>query len=335
MKHFRLKLILLAFGIIASSASAAFLFTEKAYSFAILVCLLLVCLIIGLAISVRKLIHIMQSFVTGLEMSDNSMRYDFGKDDPELREMAEAMNRIASTYKSNSQELETRKIYYDRILKVMTHEMRNAITPIISLTTDMQHKPGKYHDEYLSETVSVIKDQSLEIKRFLDSYHELTHLPSPQKELTKATDFIAGVRTGISGIVSGLDINEIVQFVVSPTATLFIDRGMMLQVMRNMIKNALESVAKTENPKIIVTTTMSGDSVLITIEDNGPGISPYVMQNLYQPFITSKPHGTGIGLFISRQIVRLHGGELLIRNHPDKGVTVQISVNRDCPDSNK
>ena len=69
--------------------------------------------------------------------------------------------------------------------------MRNAITPIITLTTDIQDKPEKYHDDNLVETVALIKGQSLDIKRFLDSYHELTHLPSPHREITKATDFIS------------------------------------------------------------------------------------------------------------------------------------------------
>lgn len=268
----------------------------------------------------------MQSFASGLEMNDNSMRFDFGDSDMELKEMGQTMNRIASIYKNNRSELETRKIYYDRILKVMTHEMRNGITPVIALTSDIQNKPNKYHGENLVETISVIREQSMEIKRFLDSYHELTHIPEPKKETVTATEFMDSVRKGISGIVPGMDIGNIVQFVVSPNATLFIDKGMMLQVMRNMIKNALESVAKVENPSVVVTITISGSSALVTIEDNGPGIPQHIMQNLYQPFITSKQNGTGIGLFISRQIVRLHGGELLIRNHPAKGVAVQITI---------
>ena len=313
-------------GIILAAALASVLFWEREYPYAILACVLLLCLVIGYWSLLRKLIYIMRSFVTGLEMNDNSMRYDLGKDDPDLKEISEAMNRIAIIYKSNLQELETRKIYYDRILKVMTHEMRNAITPIISLTTDIQNKPEKYQGENLRETIDVIKDQSLEIKQFLDAYHKLTHLPTPEKESLRATEFIYSVRTGISGIVPNLDIDETVSFVVAPNATLFIDRGMMLQVMRNLIKNALESVATMGYPAICVTATMSNHSTLITIEDNGPGIPKQVMQNLFQPFITSKPHGTGIGLFISRQMVRLHGGELLIRSHPGKGVRVQISL---------
>ena len=332
MKHVRIKIILLLAGIIGASALASLLFWEKEFPYAIVACIFLVSLILGLGGLYRKLIHTMQSFVTGLEMNDNSMRYDFGKDDPELREMADAMNRIAAIYKSNRQELETRKIYYDRILKVMTHEMRNAITPIISLATDMQNKPGKYTGDNLSDTIAVIKDQGEEIKRFLDSYQKLTHLPTPEREEMTATEFAETVRKGIEGLVPRIDIDKTVTFVVAPNAKVLADRGMMLQVMRNMIKNALESVAKVNEPKIIVTMTMADDATLITIEDNGPGISPYVMQNLFQPFITSKPHGTGIGLFISRQMVRLHGGELLIRNHPGKGVMVQISINKEMPD---
>ena len=301
---------------------------REEYPFAILCLMFLLCLAGGLWFLIKRLIHTMQSFVAGLEMNDNSMRFNFGKDDPELREMAQAMNRIAVIYRNSRREHETRKIYYDRILKVMTHEMRNAITPVISLASDIQSKPDKYKGENLIETVSVIKEQSMEIKRFLDSYHELTHLPNPEKETVPALEFMDSVRAGISGIVPDIDIDNTVQFVVSPNAMLFIDKGMMLQVMRNMIKNALESVVGTEMPSVVVTTSISGESTLITIEDNGKGISQSVLPNLFQPFTTSKPNGTGIGLFISRQIVRLHGGDLIIRNHPGKGVQVQISIIR-------
>lgn len=268
----------------------------------------------------------MQSFVVGLEMSDSTMRYEVGKDDSELREMADAMNRISNMYQTSKRELETRKLYYDRILKIMTHEMRNAITPIISLTSDIENKPKKYSGEYLGDTISIIRSQSMEIKRFLDSYYELTHIPIPKKELISMPEFIEKVKAGLTGLVDNPFVENNISFTIAPDASLLIDQGMMTQVVRNMIKNAFEAVEDSIKPSVTVSATNSGDVTLITINDNGPGIPPDIMTNLFQPFTTSKQNGTGIGLFISRQIVRLHEGELIVRNQPGKGVQIQITL---------
>ncbi len=268
----------------------------------------------------------MQSFASGLEMTDNSMRFDFGRDDAELRETSDTMNRIITIYRTGRLELETRKLYYDRILKIMTHEMRNAISPVISLATDIQKKPEKYKEGNLTETILLIKEQSMEIKRFLDSYYELTHLPTPEKTLISANDFIETIKTGICGLVADIDTEQVVSFVVATNAFLWIDKGMISQAIRNMVKNALEATRYVSNPKITLSLTTSGDHSLITITDNGPGIPPSIMQNLFQPFTSSKQGGSGIGMFISRQIVRLHGGELSARNYPDKGVQIELSL---------
>lgn len=326
MRRFRLNLIILIIGISISAAGTALLFYTGRIPFAIISCLLLLVLCGILWILIKKLIHIMQSFASGLEMTDNSMRFDFGRDDAELRETSDTMNRIITIYRTGRLELETRKLYYDRILKIMTHEMRNAISPVISLATDIQKKPEKYKEGNLTETILLIKEQSMEIKRFLDSYYELTHLPTPEKTLISANDFIETIKTGICGLVADIDTEQVVSFVVATNAFLWIDKGMISQAIRNMVKNALEATRYVSNPKITLSLTTSGDHSLITITDNGPGIPPSIMQNLFQPFTSSKQGGSGIGMFISRQIVRLHGGELSARNYPDKGVQIELSL---------
>lgn len=326
MKHFRLSCFLLTAGIIAAASVGSILFYLRDIPSAILAVIVLLCMVIWLWVVIRRLIHTMQSFVSGLEMADNSMRFNIGIDDPELHEMSEAMNRLTAIFRNSRHELETRKLYYDRILKIMTHEMRNAITPIISLASDIQSKPEKYKGDNLFETIAVIKDQSIEMKRFLDSYFELTHIPAPEKILVSVTEFMEGVQSGIGSFSENPYTERTVTFIVSPTARLWIDKGLMTQVMRNLIKNAIEATSSVDKPKIEVSATTLDDVSLITVTDNGKGIPDNILPNLFQPFTSSKRNGSGIGLFVSRQIVRLHGGDLIVRNHPGKGVQVQITL---------
>lgn len=129
---------------------------------------------------VDKVISMITRFVTGLEMNDSMMLFE--QSGGRLGKMTRLMNRITEIYRSNNMELETRKLYYDRILRVMTHEMRNAITPVIALTEDMLEHGERYDRESREEALSVILSQSSGIKSFLDSYYTLTHLPEPKNE---------------------------------------------------------------------------------------------------------------------------------------------------------
>ena len=87
---------------------------------------------------VMRLANLMKVYVAGLEVNDHTMCVDIGGEGSELRGMSDSMNRLTEIYRSSNMELETRKLYYDRILRVMTHEMRNSITPVIALAQDMK-----------------------------------------------------------------------------------------------------------------------------------------------------------------------------------------------------
>ena len=107
---------------------------------------------------------------------------------------------------------------------------------------------------------------------------------------------------------------------------LSIDPALMNQVMLNLLRNALDAVASTPNPRVEVVISVSDTHPYLTVSDNGEGIPEKVMDNLFQPFYTSKPGGSGVGLSICRQIVRRHGGELTIRSRVGKGTDAVITL---------
>lgn len=328
MKHFRRNIVLLTVSIVVLTAVSTILFSNGLWAQGVLAAIVLGVAAAGLAVLVRKLIRVMSTFVRALEMKDSSMRFDVGQDDRELRAMSESINRISELYMSNSQELETKKLYYDRILRIMTHEMRNSITPVISLSTDMlDHKDRYMADENYAEAVGVIREQSMGIKRFLDSYYELTHLPKPEKENVMASEFFDNIAKifRFEAKERGMD-PEILNMSVPADMILNIDKSLMHQVFVNIIRNALDAVSGRSDAKVDILVSISEGVPYMTIEDNGPGLPAKVEEDIFQPFMTTKPGGSGIGLFLSRQIVRLHGGELRISNLSKGGVRVSIML---------
>lgn len=326
MRHFRLNIMLLLVAVVVATAVAAMLLVKGMWAQGVLIMLLTVAALFGIWHLQTRLIRTMSGFVSSLELNDTTMRIDTGGDG-ELRRMSDAMNRISELYRRNLQELETRKLYYDRILRIMTHEMRNGITPLVAMTADMMEHPESYPRETIKEIARLMNGQVEGIRRFLDSYYTLTHLPEPEITTVKARDYFRNLRLMAEAELQnrGLAINT-VQYVVPEDMMLSIDPALMNQVMLNLLRNALDAVATIPNPRVEVVMSVSDTHPYLTVSDNGEGISEKVMENLFQPFYTTKEGGSGVGLSICRQIVRRHGGELTIRSRVGKGTDAVITL---------
>lgn len=326
MKHFRLNFILCVAGIVFFTALATLCFADGRYALAILSLIPAVISVILLWLLVQRLIRSMSDFMDALDMNDTTIRFAESHD-PDINRMSNTMRRIMAVYSSSRLELETRKLYYDRILRIMTHEMRNAITPIVSLSADMKRNPDRYKGENLNEAVSLISDESQSIRRFLDSYYELTHLPKPQIETIDVMEFFTGIRKAFAIYLTdnGLD-PDIMDYTIPVDMRLRADRDLLGRLVTNVLRNAVQAVAGVPEPHIHVDVSVSEGRPYISIEDNGCGIPAEMMQNLFQPFFTTKPGGSGIGLCLSRQIARLHGGDFTITSTPAHGTKALITL---------
>lgn len=282
-----------------------------------------------LMLHVRRPIHLMSAFVAALENNDRTMRFDSTTDDRELNEISRSMDRIMTLYRGSQMELETRKLYYDRILRIMTHEMRNSITPVIALAADYAGHPEKYDSKMLAETMEVIGSQAESIKRFLDAYYNLTHLPEPRRTDVVASDFLNHLRTltALEEKRRGFD-TAVCHFSCPVDMKLHIDSDLMMQALMNLVRNALDAVADTANPNVEIGASISDGESFITVADNGPGLPNSVKSNLFQPFLTTKKGGSGIGLSLSRQIARLHGGDLFVSSHPNRKTIFTLSIGK-------
>lgn len=326
MNRFRLNFILCIAGILLFTALATLCFSGDKYALATLSLIPAVISVILLWLLVRRLIRAMSDFMDALDMNDTTIRFAESHD-PDINRMSNTMRRIMAVYSSSRLELETRKLYYDRILRIMTHEMRNAITPIVSLSADMKRNPDRYKGENLNEAVSLISDESQSIRRFLDSYYELTHLPKPQIETIDVMEFFTGIRKAFAIYLTdnGLD-PDIMDYTIPVDMRLRADRDLLGRLVTNVLRNAVQAVAGVPEPHIHVDVSVSEGRPYISIEDNGCGIPAEMMQNLFQPFFTTKPGGSGIGLCLSRQIARLHGGDFTITSTPAHGTKALITL---------
>lgn len=326
MNRFRLNFILCVAGIVFFTALTTLCFADGRYALAILSLIPAVISVILLWLLVQRLIRSMSDFMDALDMNDTTIRFAESHD-PDINRMSNTMRRIMAVYSSSRLELETRKLYYDRILRIMTHEMRNAITPIVSLSADMKRNPDRYKGENLNEAVSLISDESQSIRRFLDSYYELTHLPKPKIETIDVMEFFTGIRKAFAIYLTdnGLD-PDIMDYTIPVDMRLRADRDLLGRLVTNVLRNAVQAVAGVPEPHIHVDVSVSEGRPYISIEDNGCGIPAEMMPNLFQPFFTTKPGGSGIGLCLSRQIARLHGGDFTITSTPGHGTKALITL---------
>lgn len=326
MNRFRLNFILCVAGIVFFTALSTLCFAYGRHALGILSLIPLVISIILLWRLVRRVIRSMSDFMDALDMNDTTIRFAESHD-PDINRMSQTMRRIMAVYSSSRLELETRKLYYDRILRIMTHEMRNAITPIVSLSADMKRNPDRYKGKNLNEAVSLISDESQSIRRFLDSYYELTHLPKPQIETIDVMEFFTGIRKSFAIYLTdnGLD-TAIINYTIPIDMRLRADRDLLGRLVTNVLRNAVQAIAGIPEPRIHVEVSVSEGHPYISIEDNGCGIPAELMPNLFQPFFTTKPGGSGIGLCLSRQIARLHGGDFTITSTPGHGTKAIITL---------
>lgn len=325
MRRFRLNIAFLIAGIVISATLATWLFANGCWPQACFILIAMLSCIFTLWHLQSRLISTMSAFMKALEMQDTTTRIILGGDQ-ELQSMAESMNRISYLYSENMRELQTRKHYYDRVLRIITHEMRNGITPIIAITADMEAKPERYQGSKLSEASYLIHSQAEGIHRFLESYYKLTHIPEPKLENVKAGEYFHTLKQLFKAEIDQRQLpEETISYTIPEDMLLNIDPFLMNQVLVNLLRNALDALPAKDG-KVEIILTISDSKPYLTIKDNGTGMSQDAMNNLFQPFYTTKKEGNGVGLSISRQIIQKQGGEICIQSQPAKGTTILITL---------
>lgn len=197
----------------------------------------------------------------------------------------------------SSREMES----WTKLIRVLTHEIMNNVAPITSLSETLSHKAN---DNEIKEGLSVINSTGKQLLNFVDNYRRMTLIPKPQPKLFYVKPFLERM-VAISKEYSKT--SDIHQDISLPDLLLYADESLIAHVVTNILKNAVEAGASVIT---IAAYTAPDDSVCIDISNNGKPIPTDEAQQIFVPFFTTKPTGSGIGLSISRQIMKQSGGSI-------------------------
>ena len=207
---------------------------------------------------------------------------------------------------------------WQKLIRVLTHEIMNSIAPIISLSETLSERAvqnGMNERDYniMLQGMQTIHRRSKGLLEFVENYRRLTRIPTPVCTKVSITELCMDLKK--------LFPEEYIHFEIpSSDLTLYIDRAQIEQVLINLLKNAREACGRQSDKDIRVEVIISpAGNKLLTVSDNGEGILPDVLDKIFVPFFTTKTSGSGIGLSLCKQIMTLHEGSINVKSESGKG----------------
>jgi nitrogen fixation/metabolism regulation signal transduction histidine kinase len=224
---------------------------------------------------------------------------------------------------------EEERLAWERLIRVLGHEINNSLTPIKSIAGSLRSRltasrMNSEEDDDFVRGLEVIEDRAESLNRFLQAYRELMGLPAPRLETISLASIIKRV--------AKLETRLLVAVTGQTDVNLRADADQLTQALINLVKNAAEAAlspdatsesvrngsdrnADNSSPTVEIFWERDGENICIVILDNGPGLTN--ASNLFVPFYTTKPGGTGIGLVLAQQIAMAHSGSVELVNRAD------------------
>ena len=228
--------------------------------------------------------------------------------------------RVVSVSDINSELNEMQVESWSKLTRILTHEIMNSLAPITSLSDTLLHL-GRRLDADVERGLDTISSTSRRLTAFVETFRRFTRIPEPRKSAFE-------VRGMLERAVMLAGVSDVVRLDVEPSQMLiYADEGLVEQVAVNLLKNAREAAEGLSDGRIEVVARISADeTVRIDFGDNGAAIPAEVSDNIFTPFFTTKPDGSGIGLSLSRRIMQLHGGSLRLTANTDRKVTFTLRI---------
>ena len=252
------------------------------------------------------------------------------EEDGEVRQLAcfaalfrtgQEEHRLVSLHDIQSELEEQEMEAWQRLIRVLTHEIMNSITPIASLSATAE---GLLQQETLAgedvndvrTAVHTIHRRSQGLLHFVDAYRDLTRVPAPEFQINPVSDLFERV-TQLMGHQFQEAGVELVHAVDPPSLEVTADPGQVEQVLINLLRNACEAAGGRAGARVELKASMDRGRVVIEVADNGPGIVEEAMDRIFIPFFTTRQDGSGIGLSLCRQTMRLHRGTISAKSEPE------------------
>ena len=210
---------------------------------------------------------------------------------------------------------------WQRLLRVLGHELNNSLAPIKSIAGSLaglfgkESPPPDWKDD-MRRGLAIISARAEALSRFMEAYSRLARLPQPNLQPLEIGPLLRRV--------AGLETRAPVILLPGVNVLIQADADQLEQLFINLLRNAADAALETEG-RVKISWVRSGAQLEIRVEDEGPGLSNTA--NLFVPFFTTKPGGSGIGLALSRQIAEAHGGSLTLENRkPENGCVARLRL---------
>ncbi len=226
---------------------------------------------------------------------------------------------------------------WERLIRVLTHEIMNSVAPITSISESILKYFKKqeelvsidvFNENHLKNTakgLEVIKDQGNNLMSFVQSYRSFLNVPKPDKEIVLAQKLLEKVKVLMMQQHNTITFNIVTE---PDDLEFFVDEKLIMQVLINLSKNAYESIKNKEDGLIKIIAGINNEGKkYIEVYDNGLGIPEDLLDKIFIPFFTTKNTGTGIGLSLSKQILRMHDGTLKVVSIPNKETKFSMVFN--------
>jgi two-component system, NtrC family, nitrogen regulation sensor histidine kinase NtrY len=226
-----------------------------------------------------------------------------------------------------------------KLIRVLTHEIMNSIAPVTSLSENLCNyyikdgetiPVGEVNDRMIQNTVrglKVIHEQGQGLVRFVESYRKLTRLPKPDKSMVPVKELLEKTAMLCQSDLSGENIKLSIHM-EDQNLQIEIDEKLISQVMLNLLKNSADALRNNPAGEIELSCKKNAKrQVEIDVKDNGPGIPAELIDEIFIPFFTTRENGNGIGLSLSRQIMKVHNGSLRVRSAPGRETVFTMVFN--------
>jgi len=226
--------------------------------------------------------------------------------------------------------LKSEKAAYEKLIRTLSHEINNSLgssqSLIRSCLTWAEHLPSDEQQDF-RQAIHIILDRSRHLGQFMNSYADVIRLPQPllsqHDVLEILRDLLELQRSNLQE--RGIELRTEFQLEHFQAN---LDRPQIEQALINVLRNSIEALCEgePETPTILVRSIRHHDTLQLSLQDNGPGLSSGALQNLFTPFFTTRNNGQGIGLTLVRDILGNHGFEFSLDNLPEGGACFTLSI---------
>jgi nitrogen fixation/metabolism regulation signal transduction histidine kinase len=246
------------------------------------------------------------------------------------------------TFQDIRSEIEQKEIEaWHNVIRVLAHEMLNSFTPVSSLASTVKSitedengtllsidKLEKEDIQDINMAVTTIKKRSDGLLDFVKDYRTISNVPIPSLSKINLKKFLFSIELLMKPVIEEAGITLKLSHIPN-NATILADSKLIEQVLINLINNSIHALEGMENPTVTINCVIDSDKTIIMITDNGKGIEEKIMNQIFIPFYTTKKNGSGIGLSLSKNILKKHGGNLLVSSDPRKHTTFSLIFKND------